>query len=242
MCFHTSLTKEERKLEERFKVASEYSEVYKPYFHRNGFSNGFIYIIKQNEPNRFTPSYWGLLPENLEISERKQFLNKTNTLNARSENLFTSSLFKQHIKRQRCLILADGFFEPHKRNNESFPHYIRYKNKDLFTYAGIYSELDDDLYTASIITTIANPFFKGIHNQPSTQGDYRMPLILDESNEFDWLDESLTENQISELLFTFTSNEFEAYPVTKDVMNSHKQSNNLQAIQPFHYDALNTLF
>lgn len=242
MCAHTSLVKYNKYVEKRYKVTAEATDVYQPYYHRSGYDDDYIYIIKQNEYNLFAPSFWGLLPENKNIYERIGFLNKTNTLNARSENLFTSPLFKQFINNQRCLILADGFFEPHKRNNESFPHYIRYKNKEMFAYAGIYSELDDGLYTASIITTIANDFMKEIHNQPSKKGDYRMPLILDESNEFDWLDSSLNNNQIKELLFTYTSNEFEAYPVTKDVMNSRKESNNLNAIQPVHYDALNTLF
>ncbi|AEH02130.1 SOS response-associated peptidase [Lacinutrix sp. 5H-3-7-4] len=242
MCFHKSLTKKQEEFKERFDAAMKELDVYEPYFHRSGFEDNYIYIIKANEPYDIVPSYWGIMPENYNIYQRKGFLTKTNTLNARSENLFTSPLFKEHIKTQRCLILADGFFEPHTRNKISYPHYIKYRDSNLFAFAGIYSELDDGLYTASIITTIANDFMKGIHNKPSRQGDYRMPLILDKSNEDDWLNGNLSIDSIRELLFTFTSNDLVSYPVTKNVMNSNVNSNIIKSLEPVHYDALNTLF
>ncbi|MCK0109542.1 SOS response-associated peptidase [Flavobacteriaceae bacterium S0825] len=243
MCFHTSLTKEEKALEERFMIHADYSMgVYEPYNHRSGFDKDFIYIIKDEEPYNFFPAYWGLMPEDYNIYQRTGFLKKTNTLNARAEGLFESPLFEKPTLENRCLILADGFFEPHTRNGKSFPHYIRYKNKGAFAFAGIYTELDDGLYTASIITTLANPYFKEIHNKPNRLNEYRMPLVLDESNEADWIDGSLNKNQIMELLFTFTNEDFESYTVSKDVMNSHVDSNRPDILQPVLYDELNTLF
>jgi putative SOS response-associated peptidase YedK len=242
MCFHASLTKEEKAIEKRFKIAAESLDGYKPYYHFNGFEQKHLYIIKQNEDDVLTPSYWGLMPEDSNIYGRTGFLKKTNTLNARAERLFDSPLFKTPTFENRCLILADGFFEPHSRDNKSFPHYIRYKNKELFAFAGIYTELYDDLYTASIITTLANPFFKEIHNKKNRLGEYRMPLVLDEKDEFEWLNTNLNEAQIRELLFTFTSEEFEAYPVSKDVFKKDVVSDRANILQEVNYDELNTLF
>ena len=71
------------------------------------------------------------MPENYNIYQRTGFLKKTNTLNARAEGLFDSPLFKTPSFESRCLIIADGFFEPHSRDNKTFPHYIHYKNNEL---------------------------------------------------------------------------------------------------------------
>ncbi|WMI65375.1 SOS response-associated peptidase [Aestuariibaculum sp. YM273] len=243
MCFHTALTKPIKEIKKRFDVGTDSAmDVYQPYYHHNGFSDEYIYIIKGEEPYTMVPSYWGIMPEDYNIYSRTGFLKKTNTLNARSENLFTSPLFSKHIRTQRCMILCDGFYEPHHRNNVSYPHLIQMKDKQLFVFAGIYSELDDGLYTASIITTLANDQMKEIHNKPSKQGDFRMPLILDEKNEFDWLDLNLNDNQIKELLFTFTSQDLISHPVSRDLFNARVNTNAPEIMQPVYYDALNTLF
>lgn len=242
MCFHASLTKKEKEIEQRFTVTSESLIGYKPYYHFNGFEQKHLYIIKQNEEDVITPSYWGLMPDDYNIYQRTGFLKKTNTLNARAEGLFDSPLFKTPTINNRCLIIADGFFEPHSRDNKTFPHYIHYKDNGLFAFAGIYTKTVDNSYTSSIITTIANPFFKEIHNKTNRLGEYRMPLVLDKKDELEWLNPNLSETQIRELLFTFTSEEFEAYPVSKDVINSHIVSNRADILQRVNYDELNTLF
>ncbi|WP_053971140.1 SOS response-associated peptidase [Mangrovimonas sp. ST2L15] len=242
MCYHISLTKTKEEIKERFYVFPEALDVYKPFFHRNGFEKEYIYIIKDIEPYNFTPAYWGMLPENFEIFQRDDFLRKTNTLNARAMHLFESPLFRKPLEYNRCLIIADGFFEPHQFNGNNYPHYIRCKDRSLFSFAGIYTELDDDIYTVSLITTVANDFFKEIHNKKNKHGEYRMPLILDEKDEIDWLDPDLPFQEVMELLFSFTNKDFEAYTVSKDVMNSRVMSNRKDVLEPVVYPELNTLF
>ena len=75
--------------------------------------------------------------------------------------------------------------------------------------AGIYTELDDNVFTVSLITTLANDYFKKIHNKKNNLGEYRMPLVLDASDECDWLDTNLQIEQVNELLSSFTNKEFE---------------------------------
>ncbi|MGE5944080.1 MAG: SOS response-associated peptidase [Flavobacteriales bacterium] len=243
MCYDISLTKEEKAIEERFKVAADYSmSVYQPFYHRSAFDKDFIYIIKSEEPYNFFPAYWGLMPESEPIHLRNEFLKKYMTFNARAEDLSESKLYSKSLQYQRCLIIADGFFEPHSFNGKNYPHYIKYKNNGLFAFAGIYTELDDGLYTATLITTLANDYFKQIHNKKNNKGQYRMPLVLDENDEADWLDANLSFQEVNELLFTFTHHEFESYPVTQDVMNRRKETNTKVAITKKYYPELETLF
>ncbi|CAL2104494.1 Abasic site processing protein [Tenacibaculum sp. 190130A14a] len=223
MCYHISnRRREERALQDRFDATFEHPKVYQPYHHFNGWESKNLYIIRQEDPESIDFASWGLLPTGYDLSLRSEFLRITNTLNATRERLFESQLFNQFIHWQRCLIIADGFYEPHKDPDikGSVPFYFQLKNKELFALAGVYSVIDDGinpLYSASIITTEANPLFKKIHNSPNSKGSYRMPLILNPSDEYDWLHSNNDEAIINTLLHTFTKSEFETYPVSQDI-------------------------
>lgn len=239
MCFHTSNTKTAKENEKRFDATFDNPEVYNPYYHLAGYDKRFIYIIKQDEYYDIVPSYWGLMPEYMNISQRNNW--RRSTWNARAETIFESNLYGMPIREQRCLILADGFYEPHKVKDKSIPHYIRYKDKGLFAFAGIYTELDDGLYTCSIVTVEANDYFSKIHNVKK-QGTYRMPLVLDEKDEVEWINPDLREGDVRELLYSFSSKDFEAYPVSIDVNYGNRDKNRPDIIEPVFYEELNTLF
>ncbi|MCH2197003.1 SOS response-associated peptidase [Kordia sp.] len=242
MCFHSSQTKKAVQLEHRFDATMEYPELYEPYFHFNGWETKSLYIITQDDPYLIKPAYWGLMPSYMDISERSTQLKSWNTLNARSEAIFDSPLFREPALNNRCLILVDGFFEPHEFQGKKYPYYIRYKNKEAFAFAGIYNHMEDDIYTASILTTIANPYFEHIHNKKNKQGQYRMPLILDKKDEMEWINPDLREGDIQELTTTFTGEEFEDYAVSNDLFKRSVNSDRPSIIEPFHYPEMNTLF
>lgn len=242
MCYHISLTKKDETIRKRFDISKGPLDRYKPFYHRNGFENEFIYIIKDIEPFNFTPAYWGMLPENYNFDQRSGFLKKHNTLNARAEGLLESPLFNKPLETNRCLIIVDGFFEPHSFKGNNYPNYIRYSDSTIMGIAGIYTKLEDNAFTVSLITTLANDYFKKIHNKKNKHGEYRMPLVLDERDELDWLDPNLPIQQVNTLLTSFTNKQFEAYAVSKDVMNSHKNSNYPSIINKVEYPEFNTLF
>ena len=139
-------------------------------------------------------------------------------------------LYSQFINWQRCLIFADGLYEPHTISGvkRKVPYYFKEKNHDLFAFAGIYSVIDDNsqrpIYSASIITTEANQMFKEIHNKPNKLGSYRMPLILDPSNYWEWLNETDLKN-VKGLLNSFTSQELITYPVSQDLFSNKIDTN-----------------
>jgi len=168
MCFDISSTKI-KQLVKKNQTASFYRDFdYQPFYHANGFTHPTISIIKIGEPQTIYPSSWGFVPdwgENNVSSFRKKY----NTLNAKSVTLFSSNMYKESALEKRCLIIADGFFEPHKSYDTSIPYYCYVPStefidgRDLFVFAGIYNELNDAL-SCSIITTEANDFFAEIHN------------------------------------------------------------------------------
>jgi len=242
MCYHISLTKKDETIRKRFEIPQSDLNVYIPFYHRNGFEQEPIYIIKDVEPFKLTPAYWGMLPESYHLSQRRAFLKKSNTLNARAEGLLESPMFQKPIKHNRCLILADGFFEPHGFNGRNYPHYITYRDNGIMGIAGIYTELEEHVFTVSLITTLANDYFKKIHNKKNNLGEYRMPLILDERDEFDWLDTHSQIQQVNDLLSSFTNKEFQSYTVSKDVMNSHVKSDYSDILNKVDYPELQTLF
>lgn len=247
MCFHISNTKKSpRKLEDRFNATFENSNSYQPYYHFNGWELKNLYIVTQDDPETIQLAKWGVLPTNYDISKRTDFLKNTNTLNATKERLFESPLFNQFIDWQRCLIIADGFFEPHTATyyKGKIPYYFKRQDHSLFAFAGIYNEIENEgesINTASLITTEANSFFKEIHNSPNTKGSYRMPLILNKQDEYDWLNMKNDHSKINQLLNSFSNEKFDAYSVSNDVFKNKVDSNNGSILNEVVYRP-NTLF
>ncbi len=236
MCFHLSNTKKPMELEDRFDSRFEDISIFEPSYHLNGFDYGTVYIIKQDDEDIIEPSIWGMLPEY--YSDEKEFRKKFNTLNARSEKALHSKMFSEPIIERRCLILADGFFESKEVNGMKYPHFVRYKNYEPFAFAGIYNEHGLGEYSCSILTTEANSFMAEIHNTKK-----RMPLILDKTTEKLWIDNSLNNIEILDLIKTgFTKEKFEAYTVSKDLTNSRVRSNHSNILKKVEYEELKTLF
>ena len=225
MCYATSLTKKERKIEEstkrQFAIPLEYQEQY----HINGFTHTNLHIITQDEPTLIYPADWGLIPR-YAFDDPAGF--KYNTLNARSESIFKSNTYKESAKSMRCLILADGFFEPHHYNEKPQPYYCTLEGHKLFMFAGLYTPLDDEDFTTTIITVPANDLFEKIHNKKK-----RMPLVLDDQFTNDWIDPSLNQKQVEDLMKTgFTSSTFDTYPVTNAIYKRGVDTNNPETLKP----------
>ncbi|RYG66749.1 SOS response-associated peptidase [bacterium] len=153
---------------------------------------------------------WGLVP-----SWAKDEAIGNKLINARAETLTEKPSFKAAIKRRRCLIPADGFYEWKTEGKVKQPHHIRFKDGRLFAFAGLWEEWngpgDAPLRTCTIITGEPNPLLKTLH--------HRMAVILDPRDEDAWLDPALTVDGALSLLKMFPADEMEAYPVTKKVGN-----------------------
>jgi putative SOS response-associated peptidase YedK len=148
---------------------------------------------------------------------------KFNTLNAASERLLESKLFKQPALKRRCLVLSSGFYEwrhykPESANKElAYPYYISLKDSPFFYMAGIYQpwvdiESGETMDTFSIVTTKANSLMEQIHNKKK-----RMPSILNEAQASEWLNTGLSESRIMELATSqYDEQLMDAYTIKKD--------------------------
>jgi putative SOS response-associated peptidase YedK len=168
-------------------------------------------VVRGSGGNRLGELKWGLIPSWAE-DERIGY----RMINARSETAASKPAFRQPMRRQRCLIPADGFYEWQKRGNGKQPMRIVMKDRSLFSMAGLYeSWVGPDgrkVNTCTILTTEPNELMAPIHD--------RMPVILRKEDEDLWLDRTTEEPaHILPLLRPYPSSELMAYPVDPAVGN-----------------------
>ena len=123
---------------------------------------------------------WGLVP-----SWAKDPAIGNRMINARAETLMEKPSFRTALKRRRCLVPADGFYE-WKLNPDGktkTPMLMRMQSGEAFAFAGLWEQWSaadgSQLLTYTIITTEPNELLKNIHN--------RMPVILTGDAAKEWL-------------------------------------------------------
>ena len=130
-------------------------------------------------------------------------------INARAETLLEKPSFRNAFKKQRCLVLADGFYEWKRTPDQKRPYRITMKNNDPFALAGIWdvwiTPEGEELRSFSIITTEPNDLMKDLHN--------RMPVILKRENEDRWL-QDIDPSEAQEMLEPYPGDDLQAYPVS----------------------------
>ncbi|MHB1685708.1 MAG: SOS response-associated peptidase [Bacilli bacterium] len=154
---------------------------------------------------------WGLIP-----SWSKDAKLAYSTFNARAESVFDKPMFRVPVRRQRCLVPADGFYEWKKNGTEKQPMRIMLQDRRVFAFAGIYDIwLDAErrpIHTVSIVTTTPNELMADIHN--------RMPVILPTDAEALWLDPEIQEREVIQpLLVPYSAALMRAFPVSTVVNN-----------------------
>lgn len=120
---------------------------------------------------------WGLIP-----SWTKDEKIGYKMINARAETIYEKPIWRGIVKKQRCLIPANGFYEWQKREDGKQPFYIHLPDDELFAFAGLWESWNHDgkaWNTYTIITTSPNTEMESIHD--------RMPVILSRDEEQDWL-------------------------------------------------------
>jgi putative SOS response-associated peptidase YedK len=131
-------------------------------------------------------------------------------INARAESLAQKPAFRAALRRRRCLIAADGFYEWQGIGRSRQPYYIRFRDDRPFAFAGLWESWEGPDHTAidscTIITTAAGELIRPIHD--------RMPVILPPEAYDVWLDPAVENfEKITALLVPFSSREMEVYPV-----------------------------
>lgn len=193
-------------LEDRFRL--EVSETIKPNYNTAPTQNMPVITTDGLQIMR-----WGLIPAWAK-DEKIGF----KMINARAETVFEKPMWKGIIKRNRCLIPANGFYEWKKQGDEKLPYYIHLSDEELFAFAGIWETWKhegSEWNTFTILTTAPNSEMESIHD--------RMPVILDKSEEEDWLF-AKDPGVYGSLLNSLPDNSLEMHEVSKEV-NTVKVNN-----------------
>ena len=172
-------------------------------------------VIINNETNHLAMFRWGLIPF---WAKDPSIGNKM--INARAETVDEKPSFKHSLKRKRCLVVADGFYEWKKEGSTKRPHRVTLKQNKLFGFAGLWdtwkSPTGEIINSCSIITTTPNKIMVAIHD--------RMPVILSRDSERVWLDQSIVESHLlKSLLVPYPSDLMNAYEVSS-LVNSPKNN------------------
>ena len=116
-------------------------------------------IKKYNNGNTLESLRWGLIPSWAKDKDFKALIN------ARLETIDEKVSFKKLIKNNRCVAVADGFYEWKRNEKEKIPHYFMRKDAKPIFFAGIFEE---DQFC--LITEEAKDNISEIH--------HRQPVII----------------------------------------------------------------
>lgn len=153
---------------------------------------------------------WGLVPswaDDPKIGYRM--------INARSETVATKPAFRSALKKRRCLIPADGFYEWQKQGKAKQPFHFSMRTGEPFAFAGLWEHWhkgDHTIESCTILTTEANELVAPVHD--------RMPVILPPTVYDQWLDPTMTQaDEVTDFLRPYDPSVMRAVPVST-VVNS----------------------
>ena len=216
MCGRFSLTANLTTVAQRFGVRTPTAEsaAWSPRY--NIAPTKTVVVVGDDGARYLTEMRWGLVP-----SWAKDPAIGNRMINARAETVATKPAFRVALRKRRCLVVADGFYEWEKRDRTKQPFYIVLKSREPFGFAGLWetwtSPDGEEIRTCTIITTEANELLKEIHD--------RMPVILVRETEVIWLDPTIQDPaRLLPLLRPYPAEEMEAYPVSTRVNNPSHDS------------------
>jgi putative SOS response-associated peptidase YedK len=136
-------------------------------------------VILDQGARHFRLMRWGLMPA--WVKEPKKF---TLLINARSESVQDKPAFKNAIRRRRCLIPADGYYEWHVSADRKRPYFIYRADRKPFGLAGVAETWvgpnGEEVDTVAIVTAPASPDLAVLH--------HRVPVTIAEDAFEQWLD------------------------------------------------------
>lgn len=173
-------------------------------------TNGAVYRAK-DKVLRYMK--WGLVPHwTKNLAEFKTY----RTFNARLESLQESRMWIQCCNNKRCVVPISGYYEWKTTGKTKIPYYVTRSDDTLLFLAGMYDYLEnDDLWTYTIVTSVAPKELSWLHN--------RMPIVLEPGSAAwkMWMDPDKTEwtqKELNDLLAArYDDKVMHVYQVSPDV-------------------------
>ncbi|MBZ0140863.1 MAG: SOS response-associated peptidase [Pseudorhodoplanes sp.] len=166
-----------------------------------------VAIVRMVEgKRRFALVRWGLLPS--WVKDPQTF---TLLINARAETINDKPAFRSAMKRRRCLVPADGFYEWKAEGGRKRPYFVRLKSGGPFAFAGLWETWigpnGEEMDSAVIVTAPANRLLAPVHE--------RMPVILEPARHALWLDGDHVDQKAAAQLLV---------PAREDLLDLHEIS------------------
>ncbi len=154
---------------------------------------------------------WGLVP-----FWAKDAKMAYSSINARAEELAAKPMYREALKKRRCLVPADAFYEWQKINTKTKkPFAIALRSGEPYAFAGLWERWvpkdGEPLETFTIVTTDPNELMETLHD--------RMPVILEKRDYERWLEPGDAARPPVDLLRPFPAEKMEAWPVSERVGN-----------------------
>ena len=157
-----------------------------------------VYAVAAHEQRRYLVSFrWGLVPHWAESPAVGAKM-----INARAETAAEKPAYREALRRRRCLIPADGFYEWRKdAAGAKTPHFIHRPDHQLLAFAGLWEtwrDKDDPqaapVKSCTILTRPAVTQLQVLHD--------RMPVALPQDAWAAWLDADVPFGVLQDLLRT----------------------------------------
>jgi putative SOS response-associated peptidase YedK len=136
-------------------------------------------VVVENGVRHFRLTRWGLLPA--WVKDVRKF---TLLINARAETAREKPAFKNAIKRRRCLIPADGYYEWQALEQRKRPYFIHRRDGGPIGLAGLAETWigpnGEELDTVAIVTAPASADLAALH--------HRVPVTIAPRDFESWLD------------------------------------------------------
>jgi putative SOS response-associated peptidase YedK len=172
-------------------------------------------LLSSDGKRQFQQMRWQLVPKT-----EPAFSTKLSTINARSESVFESRLYRDIVICQRCIVPISGFYEWKREGPAKRPFRINLREEPIMSVAGIWDAwrpgTKDERHSFSILTTPANECMSSIHD--------RMPVILDRSDEEAWLDPDFQDRALLEKILRPCPNEWLETVEVSRLVNSAKNN------------------
>jgi putative SOS response-associated peptidase YedK len=161
------------------------------------------------------------------------------TINARAEEVATKPLYREALKKRRCLIPADAFYEWQKLGGKSKrPFAFGLKSGEPYAFAGLWEQWKpkegEPLETFTILTTDPNELAEKVHD--------RMPVILEPRDYDRWMEPGEPERLPVDLLRPLPAEKMKRWTVDERVGNVRNDDPELLKERKLEEDVQGRLF
>jgi putative SOS response-associated peptidase YedK len=169
-----------------------------------------IPVVRLHEGERgFALVRWGLIPAWVKDPRAFSLL-----INARSDAVLDKPAFRNAMRRRRCLVPADGFYDWKAEGGRRRPYAVLPRDRQPVAFAGLWETWTgpngEEMETAAIITCDANRTLRPLHD--------RMPVVIPREAFDLWLDcRNVDANTAAALLVSPPDSLFEAYEISTAV-------------------------